>query len=72
MDLSSEKYDIKFGIKIGSPVEKVVELLGDPRQNRWGQKTYIHDMGETDGVVFFYFTEDGFITEIKWEIGVIG
>jgi len=53
-------------------VEKVVELLGDPRQNRWGQKTYIHDMGDTDGVVFFYFTEDGVITEIDWEIGVIG
>ena len=70
VSLSSDKYATSFGIKVGSSVEEVVELLGEPSEKEQGQITYIYDMAVTDGVIRFNFT-DSIITEIEWDIGII-
>ena len=70
MSISSEKYFTRFGIRVGSPVEKVVEFLGEPTEKKQGQMIYIYDMAVTDGVIRFHIAND-IITEIEWDIGII-
>jgi hypothetical protein len=70
MSLSSKKYVTRFGIGVGSSVEKVVELLGEPTKKEQGLMTYIYDMAVTDGVIRFHIANN-IITEVEWDIGII-
>jgi len=62
VEISEPHFPVKFGFNVGTSFEKVVELLGKPKEKAKGVFFYSNQMNK---VVFF--TEKGIISKIQWE-----